>query len=158
MFIHWGHQHLSTPLYSVQCKHCTHWRTCWCCSGTPPSVTRYTTERRWQGGASPPGSSCTSSLSSSSPPSSTFPSSSSWSWSTRRTWLRTTWPATTSVMTSLSSDRTQITFGLLLFTDFNQTNISCYRYYQNWCRLMFTGVIPCSSLVFFNTKTFLGIK
>ena len=32
------------------------------------------------------------------------------------------------------------------------------RYYQNWCRVLLTCLIPGASLAFFNTKIFLGIK
>ena len=32
------------------------------------------------------------------------------------------------------------------------------RYYQNWCRLILTCVLPVGALVFFNTRIFQGIK
>ena len=127
------------------------------CSGTLPSVILSTTESPSLGGASPPGSSCTSYLSSSSPPSSTFQSSWRRSSCMEKRLIRRMWPSATSVTTWRSWGATRTISGMLTPSTLWDCSLVC-RYYQNWCRLILTCVLPVGALVFFNTRIFQGIK
>ena len=65
---------------------------------------------------------------------------------------------TSSPMMWQSWGKTRILFGTNIISSFVDFIFIISSYYQNWCRLIFTCIIPGTALCYFNTRILRGIK